>query len=146
MQDQLDYYDGSILKLQRSSDHRHIYIWIVGGIGTALAAFGYEIWIAASVAVAAGFTTMLEYEQTDATRQQYSRTRAKLVKVKLAWAGVPVDQRAARFPQLVAETEAIFEAEHTDWTTMTNEALKERPVEAAVEKTGDTQSLEGGPA
>lgn len=65
--DQIKFYKKRIVQLDLRLKVFQWLIYITGGVGTFLAAIGFELWVALTIALVALFTTFLEYRQIQNT-------------------------------------------------------------------------------
>jgi hypothetical protein len=121
--DQLAYFRGKSNTLAKDLTRFYWSIFIVGGLGTLLAALGLEPVVALTVALAAAFASYLEYRQIEYTLIKYNQSASNLNDTKLLWLGMHEDQRLGNFTQLVDTTEQILETENTGWVQQMHDAL-----------------------
>ncbi len=115
--DQLIYFRGKSLGLDRR--YRHFQWWVagLGGAGTLMAALGQEIWVPVSVGVATALVSYLELRNVEANLAGYNRAGLGLDNVATWWSGLPAAAKAdaANFAALVDRTEAILGSENSTW-------------------------------
>jgi len=63
-------------------------VYIVGGVGTLLAAFGHELWIALTTAIVTAVTSYLGNQQVESIVVKYSQAAVDLGNVKAWWAAL----------------------------------------------------------
>jgi hypothetical protein len=124
--DQLDYYRGKVQKLDKKSTRFQWYIYLVGGLGTLLAALGLEIWIALTTALAGVFTTYLEFKQIEKTVMNYNQAATDLANIHSWWIALPADEQTnpANIDKLVEGTESTLQREYTGWVEHMQEMLE----------------------
>jgi ABC-type multidrug transport system fused ATPase/permease subunit len=117
LEDQYNYYVKKTLQLETKFKQLQWAIYIVGGIGTLLAAFGMEVWIALTSSLVAAFGTYLEYQQTEKTLIKYNRAALELNNVKTWWIALPASAQEdqSNIDSLVMRTEQILNSEFSDW-------------------------------
>ncbi len=117
LEDQYNYYVKKTSQLEKKFKQLQWAIYIVGGIGTLLAAFGMEIWIALTSSLVAAFGTYLEYQQTEKTLIKYNRAAFELNNVKTWWIALPAfaQEDQTNIDSLVMRTEQILNSEFSDW-------------------------------
>ena len=91
-------------------------IYITGGVGTFLAAIGFELWVALTTALVALFTTFLEYRQIQNTLIQYNQGVTNLANLQNWWIALPIDDKnkSENIDKLVDSAETILNSELTD--------------------------------
>jgi SLOG in TRPM, prokaryote/SMODS and SLOG-associating 2TM effector domain 1/Protein of unknown function (DUF4231) len=125
--DQLTYYQGKAISLERQLRLLQWSVYILGGVGTLLAALEFELWIALTIALVTACTTYLGYQQIDNTLMKYNQAATDLVNVQAWWTALPLDERANQqnVDRLVEDTERILASELTGWVQEMRDALTE---------------------
>lgn len=125
--DQLAYYKRRAVKLERQLKFVQWSIFVVGGLGTLLAAINRQVWIALTTAVAAALTTFLSYKQTESTLMKYNQAWTDLGNVKAWWTALPPEEQAksANVTTLVDHTEQVLQSELDGWVQQMQNALAE---------------------
>jgi len=125
LEDQYNYYVKKTSHLEAKFKQLQWAIYVVGGIGTLLAAFGMEVWIALTSSLVAAFGTYLEYQQTEKTLIKYNRAALELNNVKTWWIALPASAQEdqANIDSLVMRTEQILNSEFSDWMQEMQNAL-----------------------
>jgi hypothetical protein len=131
LEDQLNWYQGKAIGLDRQTQRLLWWIYILGGVGTFLAAVGLEIWIAVTTAIVAALTAFLELMRLETTRTAYNQAAEDLDSVRAWWHALPDDDKKAdetgqaNFEKLVKYTETVIESEHAGWVQEMRDALAE---------------------
>jgi hypothetical protein len=130
LEDQLNWYQGKAMGLDRQLQQLLWLIYILGGVGTFLAAVGLEIWIAVTVAIVGALTGFLELMRLETTRTAYNQAAEDLDSVRAWWHALPNDEKADEkrhdnFEKLVKYTETVIESEHAGWVQEMRDALAE---------------------
>lgn len=101
-----------------------------GGLGSFLAAIGFELWVAVTVAAVGALAAYLEATQLEATLPLYNQAATSLEAIKAWWTALtPQDQREdENLERLVDRAERVLQAEHANWI---------EEMQAAVTKTQD---------
>jgi hypothetical protein len=125
--DQLSYYKGSAVKHERKLKLIQWSIYIIGGLGTLLAALNQQVWIAVTTALATALATYLSYQQTETTVTKYNQAATDLDNVKSWWTALPADQQAKQdnVDTLVKHTEDVLQSELDGWVQQMQNALAE---------------------
>jgi len=125
--DQLNYYQHKTNDLKKELKRWQWLIYIFGGIGTLLAALGWELWIALTTALVAAFMTVLQYKQIENSLIQYNQTATYLANVKLWWTALSNEDKdkSENKIKLVENTEKILGKELTGWIQTMEDALSE---------------------
>ena len=149
--DQLNYYRTKTVKLERQLKVIQWSIFIIGGLGSLLAAINRQVWIALTTALAAALTTYLSYQQTESTLMKYNQTATDLANVKSWWKALPPEEQAkqANIDILVDHTEQVLQSELDGWVQQMQNALAEmrkgQPTSTEGEETpGGTGATTGG--
>jgi len=125
LEDQYDYYTRKTTQLESKFKKLQWGIYIVGGVGTLLAAIGMEVWIAFTSSLVAAFGTYLEYQQIEKTLLKYNRAALELNNVKTWWIALPTAEQEEQLniDVLVMRTEQILNSEFSDWIQEMQNAL-----------------------
>jgi hypothetical protein len=102
-----------------------VLVLLAGGVGTFLAAIGFQLWVAFTTALATAFTTYLQYRQTENTLTQYNQTATNLQNVKGWWVALSAEDQAdpKKIQKLVETTEDVLASEQTGWVQQMQDAL-----------------------
>lgn len=136
LDDQLHYFEAKSIQLDNQIKWRQAGIYILGGLGTLLAAINLQIWIAATTAIATALTAYLQHFQLETTLVKYNQSASDLTTVKGWWRALSKSER--EIPQnkdlLVESTEKILENELSGWVQRMQDAMaKIRAAEASGE-------------
>ncbi len=125
LENQLAYFRDKTREHKRRLTLFQVLIILSGGIGTLLAAIGWELWIALTTAFATAFATYLQYRQTESTLIQYNQTATNLENVHNWWMGLSPSEAAnpVNASLLVDNTERILETEQQGWMQQMQDAL-----------------------
>ncbi|HEY6231049.1 MAG TPA: DUF4231 domain-containing protein [Pyrinomonadaceae bacterium] len=125
--DQLKFYKKRAVEHETRLKRIQWAIFIIGGLGTLLAAVNQQVWIALTTAVAAALTTYLSYQQTESTLTKYNQAFTDLENVKLWWSALPADEQAKQesLDALVDHTEKVLQSELDGWVQQMQNALAE---------------------
>ena len=125
--DQLRYYKKTSLRLEKQLKFFQYAIFIIGGVGTFLAAINRQVWIALTTAVAGALTTYLGYRQTENSLMKYNQGATDLDNVKAWWLALPADEQAKQVnvDTLVDHTEQVLQTELDGWVQQMQNALAE---------------------
>jgi hypothetical protein len=150
LDDQLHYFESKSIQLAKQIRLRQTGIYILGGLGTLLAAINLPIWIAATTAIATALTAYLQHFQLENTLVKYNQSASDLTTVKAWWRALSKSER--EIPKnkdlLVESTEKVLENELTGWVQRMQDAMaKIRAAEASgeAEKTKRTKGSEDSP-
>ena len=136
LEDQLAYFSIKAPKLAQTTQRMQVAILVAGGVGTLLAAFGVELWIALTTALATSLTSWAATSQSEETLVRYNQSAADLANVKQWWTKLsPAARRNPKnIDQLVEVTEKVLETELSGWVQRMENALAQLKVE---EEKGD---------
>lgn len=105
----------------RSQDRQHqilqTSVYAFGGIGTLLAAIGFQSWVAVTATLAAALVNYLEYRRVEATLMGYNQAADTLYDIRTWWLSLPEADKAnfKNFEKLVVNTEETIRSEHNSW-------------------------------
>jgi SLOG in TRPM, prokaryote/SMODS and SLOG-associating 2TM effector domain 1/Protein of unknown function (DUF4231) len=143
LDDQRSYFESKTIDLEKQLRWRQWLIYIIGGVGTLLAAINWQIWIAVTTALATALAAHLEHFQIEATLVKYNQSASDLLTVKSWWQSLSKTDQAkpANRQLLVQSTEQILENELTGWVQRMQDAMeKVNAAKEAAETDDDDQS------
>jgi len=148
LEDQLNYYVKKTAQLESQWSRLQWGIYILGGVGTLLAARGLELWIALTTGLVGAMTAYLAYQQVEDRLKKYNRASINLTNIRNWWSALPSSEQAKQenIDQLVFDTEQALGSEFNEWVQQMQEtvtALKEEQKKAA-EKAKKAQAQKGG--
>ncbi len=125
--DQLSYFRKRSVRLGKQLMVLSITIFVVGGIGTFLAAIHQPVWIALTTTVVAALGTYLGYRQTENTLTKYNQTATNLTNVKAWWNALSAEEQLSQenVNSLVDHTEQVLQVELDGWIQQMQNALAE---------------------
>jgi hypothetical protein len=125
--DQLSYYRLKTVKLEKQLKRLQWSIFIFGGLGTFLAAIGWEIWIAMTTTIIGALTTFLEYRQNEKTLMIYNQAATDLANIKIWWIALSNEEKGKidNHQKLVDNTEKVLQGEMAGWVQQMENALAE---------------------
>ena len=117
LEDQLNYYMGKTNKLYIKLRRLQWMVYIIGGIGTLLAALGLELWIAFTGALVTALGTYLEYQKIEESLLKYNQAATDLSNVRSWWVSLPAveQEKQCRIDMLVGRSERILHNEFSGW-------------------------------
>ena len=123
--DQIKYFVRKTAGLYRRLKRTQVAIYIAGGVGTALAAFHGDVWVALTTAIAATLTTRLETDQVENSLVQYNQTLTGLRNVASWWKALSQWEKGRRrnIDVLVEQTEKTLAGELAGWVQQMQTAL-----------------------
>ena len=92
--DQLNYFRKKTLKLEKTLKSLSWSIFLIGGVGTYLAAIDQQVWIALTTAFATAIGTYLGYRQTENTLTKYNQTATNLGNLKAWWNALSAEDQS----------------------------------------------------
>jgi SLOG in TRPM, prokaryote/SMODS and SLOG-associating 2TM effector domain 1/Protein of unknown function (DUF4231) len=125
IEDQIGYFVSKTSSLYKQLKTMQVWIYIAGGVGTALAAFGADVWVALTTALAATLTTRLEMDQVENTLVQYNQALTGLRNIASWWKALSKWEKGRRrnVDLLVEQTEKTLEGELAGWVQQMQTAL-----------------------
>jgi hypothetical protein len=127
LDEQLSYYRSKTAKLEKTLLRNQWYIYILGAVGTFLAAIGLDLFIVLTTALLTALTVYLENEQTESTIKKFHLAADGLEQVKDVWEALPGEkkQQPENIVLLVDETEQALQTEHAGWVLQMQKAISD---------------------
>ncbi|MFQ5575575.1 MAG: DUF4231 domain-containing protein [Anaerolineae bacterium] len=133
LEHQYEFYRAKAEQLNRRMRRLEGSIYLLGGLGTFLAAIGLEIWIAVTTALAAAVISYLEIRRVEATLISYNQAATDLESIRIWWHAVELAGKTKEnFDKLVRNTEGVLQSEHAGWEQEMRNALVELDQEELV--------------
>jgi hypothetical protein len=125
VEDQIGYFVSKTGALYRQLKQLQLWILVVGGLGTFLAAINLEVWVALTTALATAFTNKLEIDQVENSLVQYNMALTNLRNIESWWKGLTPWEKARRknVDLLVDQTERALERETAGWVQQMQSTL-----------------------
>lgn len=123
--DQVNYFQKRTLRLEKQIKLLYWLTFIVGGVGTYLAAIDLAVWVALTTATVAAIGTYLAYKQTENTLTKYNQAATDLTNVKAWWIALPAEEQSKQdnIDLLVEHTEQVLQSELDGWVQQMQNAL-----------------------
>lgn len=123
--DQLTYYGSKTRKLDRQMTQLQWAIFIIGGVGTFLAAVGAQLWIALTTALVTALTAYVGHLQIEHSLIQYNQAATDLSNVRAWWTALSTEEKAKQDNRdtLVDKSEKILESELTGWVQQMQDTM-----------------------
>jgi hypothetical protein len=127
LNDQLEYYANKTTKLERQMAEFQWFIFIIGGLGTLLAALGAQLWIAATTAVVTALSAWVGHLQLDHTLIQYNQTAGDLSNLRAWWNTLSAEDKTRSDNQdiLINKSEKILESELSGWVQQMEDTMED---------------------
>jgi TRPM family ion channel/conflict system pore-forming effector with SLATT domain/uncharacterized protein DUF4231 len=125
--DQLNYFQKKSVYLEKQLRALYWLTFLIGGLGTYLAAIDQQVWIALTTAIVAAIGTYLGYRQTENTLTKYNQAATDLANVKAWWNALSAEEQAQQenVDSLVDHTEQVLQSELDGWVQQMQNALAE---------------------
>ena len=125
LDDQLKFFRKKAVKLDILLERLQWGILGVGGLGTLLAAIGFDLWVTLTTAIAAALGTYLSYRGVDSTLTNYNQTAIDLENIKGWWTALRPDEQGdpSNVDTLVQHTEQVLATELSGWTQRMQDTL-----------------------
>lgn len=126
VRDQIGYFRKKTIELARTLRLSQLGIFVVGGVGTLLAAIRLDIWVALATATVSAVATKLQSDQVENSLVQYNQALAALRGIDLWWTALSSweKSRQKNIDLLVDQTERTLEAEMAGWVQQMQSALE----------------------
>ncbi|WP_169615864.1 DUF4231 domain-containing protein [Nodosilinea sp. P-1105] len=117
LEDQFDWYRRKARSYDRQHQVLQTSVYAFSGLGTLLAAIGFQSWVAVTAALAAALINYLEYRRVEVTLVGYNQAADALYDIRAWWYSLAPAQQAApqKFEKLVVNTEETIRSEHNSW-------------------------------
>jgi hypothetical protein len=127
VEDQFDYYQRKAVQRTNELQRFQWLIYILGGLGTLLAAFRFDVWIAVVGAIATAFTSFLEFKRVESTIVSFNMAATDLYDIRTWWRALSDTARTQQrnIETLVNSTEAVIQTENAGWLQEMRDALSE---------------------
>jgi hypothetical protein len=124
---QLNYFRVKSVQIERQLQVLYWLTFIIGGVGTYLAATNQQVWIALTTAIVAAVGTYLGYRQSENTLTKYNQVATDLANVKAWWDALSDQEQALlkNVDSLVEHTEQVLQSEFEGWVQQMQNALAE---------------------
>jgi hypothetical protein len=144
LNDQLNYFRKKSVLLEKQLKRFSWGTFIIGGIGTFVAAIGQQVWIALTTSVVAAMGTYLSYRQVENTLIKYNQAATDLANVKAWWNALSAEEQAQQtnIDSLVEHTEQVLQSELDGWVQQMQNALEELRKEQESPKTKPEETEE----
>jgi hypothetical protein len=123
--DQLKWYRRKTLDLDKKWQLWQWWIYLLGGVGTFLAAMKLDVWIAVTNAIAASILSFLEFRRLDSTLIGYNQTATNLENILWWWYALTDKDRTEpkNIEKLVESSERVIRSETTGWVQEMKDAM-----------------------
>jgi hypothetical protein len=125
LEDQLQYFVKKANRLEKQLHRLQWAFYLIGGIGTLLAAIGLEVWIALTTSIVTALTTYMEYQQLEKDLSKKNQAAGDLFNVRTWWISLSPEEQSKQhnIDMLVGNTERIIQSEFTNWMQEMQDAL-----------------------
>jgi len=123
--EQLKWYRNKTLDLDKKWQLWQWWIYLLGGVGTFLAAMKLDVWIAVTNAIAASILSFLEFRRLDSTLIGYNQTATNLENILWWWYALTDEARTEpkNIEKLVESSERVIRSETTGWVQEMKDAM-----------------------
>jgi hypothetical protein len=136
--DQISFYRARTNQKERQFMFYQVLIWVFGGLGTLLAAFGEPIWLPLTTAFVTAFMAWLDYQKVQETLVKYNHAETRLTNILTWWKSLGVE---ASLPEntirLIDQVEDTLEGEVKGWVQHMHESMADEK-EQALQSNGST--------
>jgi uncharacterized membrane protein (DUF106 family) len=125
IEDQINFYQSKTRKFYKNLQILQWLIFIGGGIGTFIAAIGFELWVALTSTIVSVFTIYLQYNQIENTLIKYNQALTQLINIKTWWSILSDAEKndPVNIDKLVNSTESTLVTEHQTWLKNIKDAV-----------------------
>jgi hypothetical protein len=152
LEDQLKFFRKKAVGLDTLLERLQWGILGVGGLGTLLAAIGFDLWVALTTAIAGALATYLSYRGVESTLTNYNQTAIDLENIKGWWTALLPGEQGdpLNVDALVENTEKVLSTELSGWTQRMQDSLanlrKDQEKEADDKGADGAGRTEAGPS
>ena len=127
LEHQMKWYNRRTTQLDRIIRRLHYQIILFGAIGTLLAAFEFEIWIAVTTAIVGAIASYIEYNQYEKMLTSYNMATTDLESIRIWWRALPEDEKQNQetYEKLVSHVEGVMEDEAQRWIYTIEDTLEQ---------------------
>ncbi|MCP4352787.1 MAG: SLATT domain-containing protein [Desulfobacterales bacterium] len=138
LEDQLNFYVSKTEKVEKQLRLLEWLIYIIGGLGTLLAAVGLELWVALTNSLVAAFGAFIKHRMLQESLTKYNQAATALTNVRCWWISLPAAEQAKKsnINLLVENTEGILRSEFSSWV----QEMQDRITELQEEEEGEADS------
>ncbi len=125
LRDQAGYFVKKTRSLSKQLTSMQLFIYIVGGVGTFLAAIKLDVWVALTTAIVTALTTKLQTDQVETSLVQYNQALVSLKNIETWWKALSRWEKSRRtnIDLLVDQTENTLASETAGWVQQMQSAL-----------------------
>lgn len=125
LSDQLHYFRRKAVRMEKQLIQLYWLTFVIGGIGTYLAAIGLQAWVALTTSMVAALGTILSYRQTESTLTKYNQAATDLENVRAWWESLSAEEQSMQvnIDSLIDHTEQVLRSELTGWVQQMQNAL-----------------------
>ncbi|WP_375437795.1 DUF4231 domain-containing protein [uncultured Hymenobacter sp.] len=145
---QLAYFRRKAVGLERQMKVLSWLTFILGGVGTYLAAIGQQVWIALTTSLVAALGTFLSYRQTESSLIKFNQAATNLSNIRAWWNALSAEAQLqqSNIDLLVEHTEQVLELELAGWVRQMQNALadlhkNQPPLVEHAENTAPSESV-----
>jgi len=126
VENQIKWYQKRTNQLDQRIRRLHYQIIFFGALGTLLAAFEFEVWIAVTTAIVGAITSYIEYNQYEKTLTSYNMAATDLESIRIWWRALPDTEKYSPeiYEKLVSYAETVMEDETQTWIHTIQDALE----------------------
>jgi len=127
LRDQAGWYHGKVVREERKLRRLRWATIAIGGLGTFLAAIGFELWIAVTTSMVAAVTAYLEYMQVESALLHYNQAASDLETIRRWWVSLRPEGKTERvnIDRLVDQAERVMRSESAGWIQEMHDAMAE---------------------
>jgi hypothetical protein len=125
LRDQVNYFVVKTRRLAKQLTLMQLLIYVVGGLGTFLAAINRDVWVALTTALVTALSTKLQADQVETSIVQYNQALVSLKNIETWWTALSSWEKSRRnnIDLLVDQTEKTLESETAGWVQQMQSAL-----------------------
>jgi hypothetical protein len=119
-------------------------IYFFGGLGTLLAAIGWQVWVAVTTALVAALANLLEYKRIEASLVGYNQAADALYDIRAWWSSLSPKERQnpEKWALLVNSTESTIHSENASWLQDMQDRLADLYGQADAEENSNSDTSE----
>jgi hypothetical protein len=114
-------------------------VYVIGGVGTLLAAFEFDIWIAVTTALIQLLQSHMDYTQSESLVVSYTQAAISLDGIRAWWESLSLTKKSMpeQFAKLVEDTEGTIDAERARYLSKLSRAIDRTREDLADGSSGD---------
>lgn len=115
--EQINWYRYKVSKFESKLKWYQWFMFIIGGIGTFIAAIRIELWVALISSITSVLAIYIQYNQLENIIVKYNQAATYLDNIRIWWSALTKEEQKKdeNIEKLITSAEKVMEAEHSTW-------------------------------